>query len=115
MDTREDQNSELGLGSKDDINYMIWTISRCEWIICPIFDVYRVIFQIFQSEFLNPFSEIKLKSDPNFLKNLVHNENEFFEHFNFQIKNHIDDRRDLTSRMREYAGMDLAPPVVSGK
>ena len=64
---------------------------------------------------LNPFLEIKLRSDPNFLKNLVHNENEFFEHFNFQIKNHIADRRDLTSRMREYAGMDLAPPVVSGK
>ena len=46
------------------------------------------------------------------MKNLIHNENEFFEHFNFQIKNHIDDRRDLTSRMREYAGMDLAPLVA---
>ena len=64
---------------------------------------------------MNPFQEIKLKSDPDFLKNLVQNGNDFFEHFNFQIKNHIADRRDLTSRMREYAGMDLAPPVVSGK
>ena len=63
---------------------------------------------------MNPFQEIKLKSDPDFLKNLIQNENDFFEHFNFQIKNHIADRRDLTSRMREYAGMDLAPPVVCG-
>ena len=48
------------------------------------------------------------------MKNLIHNENEFFEHFNFQIKNHIAERRDLTSRMREYAGMDLAPLVDIG-
>ena len=79
------------------------------------FSMHIVLFSDFSERILNPFLEIKLKSDPNFLKNLVHNENEFFEHFNFQIKNHIDDRRDLTSRMREYAGMDLAPPVVSGK
>ena len=39
---------------------------------------------------------------------MIQNENDFFEHFNFQIKNHILERRDLTSRMREYAGMYLS-------
>ena len=34
------------------------------------------------------------------------NKNDFFEHFNFKITNHIADRRDLTSRMRMHAGMD---------
>ena len=67
MDTRENKNSELGLGSKDDINYMIWTISRCEWIICPIFDVNLVIFRFFRTNF-ESVSRNKIKKRSEFFE-----------------------------------------------
>ena len=48
--------------------------------------------------------EIYLYCGPDFLKKLIQSENDFFEHFNFKIQDHILERRDLTSRMQEYAG-----------
>ena len=45
--------------------------------------------------------------DPEFLQLILQNDDEFFKHLNFSRESHITKRRNLTTKMRENAGMDF--------
>ena len=56
-------------------------------------------------------SKIDVKmDDPEFLKLLLQNDDEFSRHFNFSTESHILKRQDLTTQMRDNAGIDLFMP-----
>ena len=53
-------------------------------------------------------SEIDVKmNDPEFLKLLLQNDDEFFKHLNFSTESHLLERQDLAAKMRGNAGMEL--------